>query len=100
MEHYLKILFDEDVYIPSDIDVHHINGNKMDNSLINLEFKTRSDHTIHHNRVDMTDRFCSNCKSTTTYIKKKNGHPEWIRDGKGGWLCNKCRCRKYRNENL
>ena len=43
-EHYLKILFDEDIYIPKGIDIHHINGDIQDNSLINIEPLTRSYH--------------------------------------------------------
>ena len=36
-EHYLKILFDEDIYIPQDIEIHHIDENIQNNSLINLD---------------------------------------------------------------
>lgn len=43
-EHYLKILFDEDIYIPRDIDIHHINKNIQDNSLINIEPLTKQYH--------------------------------------------------------
>lgn len=43
-EHYLKILFDEDIYIPKGIDIHHINGDIRDNSLINIEPLTKQYH--------------------------------------------------------
>ena len=43
-EHYLYILFDEQIYIPKGIDIHHINGDIQDNSLINIEPLTRSYH--------------------------------------------------------
>ena len=33
-EHYLKILFDEDIYIPREIHIHHIDNNGKNNSLI------------------------------------------------------------------
>ena len=35
-EHYLKIIFDEDVYIPVDWDIDHINHIRDQNNLINL----------------------------------------------------------------
>lgn len=43
-EHYLKILFDEDIYIPREIDIHHENNNGKDNSLINLTPLTKDEH--------------------------------------------------------
>jgi glycosyltransferase involved in cell wall biosynthesis len=48
-EHYLKILFDEDVYIPKGIDIHHIDRNKQNNSLINLQPMSKKEHSkLHH----------------------------------------------------
>lgn len=43
-EHYLKILFDEDVYIPKEIDIHHIDGNKENNFIQNLQPLYKFDH--------------------------------------------------------
>jgi hypothetical protein len=43
-EHYLKILFDEDIYIPREIEIDHIDGNVQNNALINLRPLTKSQH--------------------------------------------------------
>lgn len=93
MEQYLSILFDEEVFIPSEYDVHHINENKEDNSLINLEILLHGDHTLGHNMIDTSDRFCSNCGSKETYMKiTKSGErrPDWQKDDKGGYECKSC----------
>lgn len=47
-EHYLKILFDEDIYIPPEIDIHHNNENTLDNSLINLTALEHGEHSRNH----------------------------------------------------
>ena len=50
-EHYLKILFDEDVYLPSEVEIDHETNDPGDNSFINLNCFTKSEHTkIHHQR--------------------------------------------------
>lgn len=47
-EHYLSILFDEDVYIPKGQEIHHLNGKKDDNTLINLTCMTHTEHSRFH----------------------------------------------------
>lgn len=86
-EQYLSIIFDEDVYLPRELVVHHINENKEDNSLINLQLMNRSDHTVLHNVIDMTVRTCSNpeCVNSNGYE-----HRKWLSDSKGGYVCNRC----------
>ncbi len=58
---------------------------------------------IEENKQQKNKRVCSNCNSETTAInhsrKRKDGtllppYENWFRDGKGGWLCKKCRLKK------
>lgn len=87
-EHYLKILFDEDVFIPIKYPIHHIDKNSKNNSLINLQFVlSNSDHRKLH-KIDMSNRTCLLCKSKETYIKL-NGRPEWHKYN-DGFICKKC----------
>ena len=37
--------------LDSKIDIHHINGNKLDNRLDNLRAMTKNEHTREHNRI-------------------------------------------------
>ena len=95
MEQYLKILFDEDVYIPSHIDVHHIDENKENNSLINLELLEHGEHTMAHNWVDMSGRYCSypGCPiPNETGLDKENGRPHWMKNPyeEGKYWCTRC----------
>jgi hypothetical protein len=93
-EHYLKILFDEDVYIPKQIEVHHIipvdKGGT--NALINLEVKTHKEHRRHH-IIDTSDRRCNVCGSDKTKMVRYDDlmRPVWHRDRiNGGFKCSRC----------
>jgi hypothetical protein len=98
-EHYFKILFDEDIYIPKELEIHHIDKNIQNNSLINLEPITKSSHTkIHNPKKDYFNVVCSICGCTETYIHPKTGHEEWFDDEINGWKCKKCYMRKYNKE--
>lgn len=81
-------------YLNKDEEIHHINGNKLDNRIENLQLTSKSNHTqIHMScpRVDMSDRRCAVCGSNKTYINEK-GHQYWSKND-DGFLCNQCRCK-------
>lgn len=92
-EHYLKILFDEDIYIPKKIDIHHIIPVKEGgtNALINLEPKTRKEHKRHH-LIDMSTRRCIICGTNKTRLQKYGDliRPIWHGDKKRGFKCTRC----------
>ncbi len=93
-EHYLKILFDEDVYIPPTYEVHHIipvdEGGT--DTLINLTCLSRSAHRRHHNLEDMSDRICNVCGSDKTRMIKLGDiiRPKWFGNKEKGFKCTKC----------
>ena len=77
------------------IDVHHKDGNKLNNDITNLEVLTHGKHTILHNLKDKSDWFCLVCGSKSTYINKK-GEASWT-NYKDGHRCNICYLKNYRN---
>lgn len=93
-EHYLKILFDEDIYIPEELEVHHIipvdQGGT--DAFINLELVTHIQHRRYHNLTDMTDRICSICGSDKTRMIKLGDliRPKWFGNKEKGFKCSKC----------
>lgn len=76
-------------------DVHHINKNKLDNKISNLQGMMHSKHIKFHmegnnyGKKNINGRLCSKCGSTKTYITKRGCH-HWLKDGKNRWLCIKC----------
>lgn len=93
-EHYLKILFDEDVYIPLSHDIHHIIPVKEGgtDALINLEVKTKKEHVRYHHIKDMTGIICSICGSDKTSMIKLGDliRPHWLGSKEKGFKCTKC----------
>jgi hypothetical protein len=62
--------------IPNTYQIHHVNGNKWDWSLENLELVTAQEHVNIHHSAEVSVRSCSNCGKDvsirTTRRKKKN----------------------------
>jgi hypothetical protein len=105
-EQYLKILFDEDIYVPKQYTIYHLNKNEKDNSLVNLVPLTREELARRIHLIDMSGRFCQRCHSSYTYIRKDNGRPMWHHIYEFAFLCHSCykreqgkkRYRKHRNK--
>ena len=69
--------------------IHHINGIKTDNHKRNLIALTNSQHRKLHGKVDMSNRLCLLCNSTTTFYKKRLEYFVWYKY-KDGFICQKC----------
>lgn len=79
--------------------IHHLDKNRQNNSIENLHaLISNSKHRSIH-KIDMSERYCSNCNSTKTFFNKKTGWQLWYSNNKDGWLCNKCMC-KIRDQTL
>lgn len=93
-EDYLSIIFDEQVYLPQGSEIHHINKDKEDNSLINLQFMPNViEHRKEHRR-NYDGIFCSICGTYET-SKKENGQPHWYGNDTSGWKCLSCHKKEY-----
>lgn len=80
--------------------LHHINGNKLDNRIENLQ--PIINNTLHlvkyHLKKDMSSRYCLLCGSNKTYYNKKQKYYVW-HIFKNGFLCSICYSRQRRLNN-
>lgn len=98
-EDYLSIIFDESMYLPEGSEIHHINEDKEDNSLINLKYMdTRKEHRQEHS-INYDGIKCKTCGTSETSIRKDNGRPRWIGDELSGYNCELCEKKKYYIDN-
>lgn len=92
MEHYLKIMTDEDIYLKPNVDdVIHLNGVKTDNNIMNLELMNHREFMRQSKIKDMSKRFCRLCKSKTTRPQKDKRYSLWYCGRKPGtFICENC----------
>jgi hypothetical protein len=94
-EDYLSIIFDEPMYLPEGSEIHHINEDKEDNSLINLKYMdTRKDHKQEH-LVDYSGIVCKTCGTSETSKRSDNGRPRWKGNEIDGYECELCDKKRY-----
>lgn len=86
--------------------VHHLNGNKEDNRIENLQGITIKKHNSLHSKSKIGTKYnkirnpnlqCNKCKSKTTYIGKKDGYENWNHIDEN-LVCRKCYSYWQRNE--
>lgn len=98
-EDYLSIIFDEPMYLPEGSEIHHINGNKEDNSLANLQYMdNHKEHAQEHLR-EYNGIKCKTCGTSETSKRKDNGRPRWQGNEIDGYNCELCEKKKYYIEN-
>lgn len=71
------------------VHLHHIDYNKLNNSIFNLRPMYSGDHSRLHKTKNMVNRICSLCGSNNTWIRKDNNRPCW-KSYKNKLVCVKC----------
>jgi hypothetical protein len=74
-------------YLTKEENIHHINENRKDNRIENLQIVSNKEHRILHQK-DMSNRICYICKSNETRLTMIN-RPMWYKY-KDGFLCHRC----------
>jgi hypothetical protein len=94
-EHYLSILFDEEMYLPEGSQIHHIDKNPENNALINLKYM--NDHKEHKQEhlKNYDGVTCRTCGSSKTSIRKDDGQPKWLGNETDGYQCESCNKKEY-----
>lgn len=80
---YLSIKYNRIVYLPTKkYEIHHKDGNGLNNKIKNLQIVTKAQHRIIDRTVDKSKYFCNICKTKKTYCN-------WY-DDINGKICSMC----------
>jgi len=74
--------------------VHHINGNKLDNRIENLQLLLDGEHSVLSNAIDMSNRQCVDCGAKESY--NRNWHRA---ENNNQWRCHSCYQKKKKQNN-
>jgi hypothetical protein len=77
------------------VQIHHIDGNSINNSIQNLVPCYNGQHRKKYHKLDTSNRLCLFCKSNKTYFDKSRKYFVW-RKYKDGFICNICYCNYIR----
>ena len=92
IEAYYSIMYGEVIYLFPLLVIHHIDGNKQNNSLSNLEILTKRQHDS-LTKVDHSKYSCIVCGSKKTHIDKQK-RPRWYKYN-DGFRCSYCYAKWY-----
>lgn len=70
--------------------VHHINGDKKDNRIENLEITNRKEHPSLHG-IKLEDRYCQGCKNLISKVRQNGNKVSFSQYIKQKYCCKSCR---------
>ena len=86
-----KVAWDSGLLVDRDLQIHHVNGNKQDNRIENLQVVTAAEHS----RLHWEDLRTSHCPKGHEFTPENTGHVP------AGWRyckqCNRDRVRRHRD---